>query len=74
MLTKICVTPLKKKSKKERDRRDKSYYSVEHRFGEKLMKDIRHKLALNNAKKKKKLNNKYTPPSEKLWKTDRNQR
>lgn len=53
MLTKICVTPLKKKSKKERDRRDKPYYSVEHRFGEKLMKDIRHKLALNNAKKKK---------------------
>lgn len=39
------------------------------------MKDIRHKLALNNAKKKKKkLNNKYMPPSEKLWKTDRNQR
>lgn len=62
MLTKICVTPLKKKSKKERDRRDKPYYSVEHRFGEKLMKDIRHKLALNNAKKKKKIKQQVHAP------------
>lgn len=53
---------LKKKSKKERDRRDKPYYSVEHRFGEKLIKDIRHKLALNNANKKKKIKQQVHAP------------
>lgn len=43
---------------------DKPYYCLEHSFGEKLMKVIRHKLSLKTARRQNRENNESVSPVE----------